>query len=52
MNDNNEASSFKLTTEQNGISVVQNANDFWGWVNVLTMRAMGGWSLAPSGHQP
>ena len=31
MNDSNEASSFKLTTEQNGISVVQNANDFWGW---------------------
>ena len=25
------ATSFTLTTEQNGVSVVQKANDLWGW---------------------
>lgn len=31
LDDDNKAASFALTTEQNGISVVQKANDLWGW---------------------
>ena len=31
LDNNDAASSFTLTTEQNGISIVQNANDLWGW---------------------
>ena len=31
LNDDNTAASFTLTTEQNGVSVVQKANDLWGW---------------------
>ena len=31
LDENDSASSFTLTTEQNGISVVQKANDLWGW---------------------
>ena len=31
LDSNDAASSFALTTEQNGISVVQNANDLWRW---------------------
>ena len=31
LDDDNTAASFTLTTEQNGVSVVQKANDLWGW---------------------
>ena len=31
LDDDNRAASFTLNTEQNGVSVVQKANDLWGW---------------------
>ena len=31
LDDDNTETSFTLTTEQNGVSVVQKANDLWGW---------------------
>ena len=31
LDDDNTAASFTLNTEQNGVSVVQKANDLWGW---------------------
>ena len=31
LDDDNTEASFTLTTEQNGVSVVQKANDLWGW---------------------
>lgn len=31
LDDNAAASSFTLTTEQNGVSIVEKANDLWGW---------------------
>ena len=33
LSDQNTASNFNLKTEQNGISVVQKANNHWGWTD-------------------
>ena len=43
LDENDSASSFTLTTEQNGISVVQKANDLWEWSERFNYPAMGVW---------